>query len=425
MTATDKKLKKLAGTIGESFAAIKRRTARSPAWLSLGSPAMKIYVELRLRWRSDKKAGWDNNGELYVSHYECEHILSLGRSSSSRGFAELQAKGLTKKTRQGDAGALPKSATTDNGGAGHSLKATTWALTDLPYKGKAATHDYEKLTWDDLRRIDRELTERFEARPGRVPVSGAKKRAVKASESGAKKQVHVSGIRNRRVPVSGTITPDKVPVSGTVEADFGHFMVPDTGIPVSTIYPGPQNGSQDQRTQRRPWHAPTYLEGPLQVFTVTFRGEASRESKNGRSADRHNRAVATLRARVFELMKTRGSGTWSPAEIHQALEIKHIPEVHRGLNELRELGLVERVRFAEYRVVGGAELPTSGSRKARNSGEAWPAPERKARGLSQYQLADLAKIKRSYLSAIEQGQRRPGPKIRAALDRALSGASIH
>jgi hypothetical protein len=125
---------------------------------------------------------------------------------------------------------------------------------------------------------------------------------------------------------------------------------------------------------------------------------------------------------VFELMKTRVAGSWGPAEIQRALELKHYPEVHRALRELRELGLVERIGFAEHRVVGGVELPAPRPRK---SVRAWPASERIARGWSQAALAERAGLDRAYVSIIEQGRRQPSPKVRASLERALAGPSIH
>ncbi len=158
MTRTDKKRRRIAMAIGESFAAIRRRTARSAAWLSLGGPAIKIYVELRLRWRH--KDG-SNNGQLFCSLRECEELLGIGRPTAVRAYAELEAKRFIVRTRQGEAGRLPASGTAANGGTGYSRKATLWALTDEPLNGQPATYAFEKLTTHDLKQIDRELHERF------------------------------------------------------------------------------------------------------------------------------------------------------------------------------------------------------------------------------------------------------------------------
>jgi hypothetical protein len=206
MTATDKKRRKLSMAIGESFAAIRRRTARSLAWHSVGAPALRLYVELRLRWRH--KDG--NNGQLFCSLIECEQLLGLHRHSAVRGYAELEAKGFIVRTRQGDAGRLPASATTANGGTGFSRRATEWALTDEPLNGQAATYAFEKLTAEDLKRIDRELNLRFQSRLG--------------------KRFHVSRKRTHKgtdnVPQPPNMGTDNVPV----EPDSGHFMGTANGV---------------------------------------------------------------------------------------------------------------------------------------------------------------------------------------------------
>jgi hypothetical protein len=64
--------------------------------------------------------------------------------------------------------------------------------------------------------------------------------------------------------------------------------------------------------------------------------------------------------------------------------------------------------------------PQAHKRRPRNSGTAWPAPERINLGLSQPEFARLASIRREYLSTIEQGLRKPGPEIRARIQAALN-----
>jgi hypothetical protein len=139
MSQTDKKRRRLASSIGESFAAIRRRTARSKAWLSLSAPAIKIYIELRLRWRHKH----NNNGELFLSIAECKSLLGIPPGTAHRAFRELQEKGFIVMTRKGEAGKL-NTAVLENGGCGYSRRATTWALTDEPYRGQPATHAYEQ-----------------------------------------------------------------------------------------------------------------------------------------------------------------------------------------------------------------------------------------------------------------------------------------
>jgi hypothetical protein len=139
MSQTDKKRRKLAMAIGESFAAVRRRTVRSRAFISLSAPALKVYIELRLRWRHVE----NNNGELFVSIAECKKLLGLAPGTAHRAFCELAEKGFIVKTRQGEACGLT-TAVLDNGGFGYSRRATTWRLTDEPYRLQPATHDYEK-----------------------------------------------------------------------------------------------------------------------------------------------------------------------------------------------------------------------------------------------------------------------------------------
>jgi hypothetical protein len=139
VSQTDKKRRKLAVAIGESFAAVRRRMARSLAWQSLSAPALKIYVELRLRWRHKE----NNNGHLFVSIAECKKLLGIAPGTAHRAFRELQQKGFIVMTRRGEAGGLTPTGL-DNGGFGYSRRATTWAITEEPYQGQPATHDYER-----------------------------------------------------------------------------------------------------------------------------------------------------------------------------------------------------------------------------------------------------------------------------------------
>ena len=202
MTATDKKRRKLAMAIGESFAALRRRVVRSEAWCSLSAPALKVLVELRLRWRH--KDG-NNNGQLFVSLRECEKLLRLSRASAVRAFAELEAKGFIIKTRQGEAGRLPKSATLQNGGTGYGRQATTWALTDEPCNGQPPTYAFER--W----------------------------RAPDGSAGGSKKQFHVSA----GGPLTGPLVDllnDNGSARGPVEAGVSASDGSAGGPPISTIY---------------------------------------------------------------------------------------------------------------------------------------------------------------------------------------------
>ena len=114
MSQTDKKRRKLAMAIGESFAAIRRRTVRSQALISLSAPALKVYIELRLRWRHKDQ---NNNGELFVSIAECKTLLGLAPATAHRAFRELGQKGFIVMTRQGEACGLTRAVLANAWGA--------------------------------------------------------------------------------------------------------------------------------------------------------------------------------------------------------------------------------------------------------------------------------------------------------------------
>jgi ribosome-binding protein aMBF1 (putative translation factor) len=259
MSQTDKKRRRLAMAIGESFAAIRRRTARSQAWLSLSAPAMKIYIELKLRWRHKD----DNNGQLFVSIAECKSLLGIAPGTAHRALRELQDKSFIIMTRRGEAGKL-NAAVLDNGGYGFSRRATTWALTEEPYRGRAATHAYEKWTPE------------------------------------AQKQIRGSTIGTRRVPPVERKAADSS-TSGTYSPVFEAPHGSTNGIPVSTIcrersgsLPNPQSQESahpkiadpsarldgvQESPKRRPWRKPRILEEQgrsLPDFGTWMRNERER-----------------------------------------------------------------------------------------------------------------------------------------------------
>jgi hypothetical protein len=227
MSQTDKKRRKLAMAIGESFAAVRRRTARSPAWLSLSAPAIKILIELRLRWRHKD----NNNGHLFISFAECQSLLDIAPGTAHRAFRELQDKGFIVCTRRGDAGGLNR-AVLDNGGFGYSRKATEWALTDEPYNGQPATHAYEK--WQP-----------------------------------PKKQLRASTSGTMTVPPVELCKPDSS-TSGTTEPDFGARHSSTSGIPVSTICK-----ASDRLTTGTDKSEPESRAAPLWAPSTPIRGPQS------------------------------------------------------------------------------------------------------------------------------------------------------
>ena len=109
---------------GGQFVPIPYNMARSDAWRSLSGAAVKVYVELRSRFN-----GY-NNGQISLSFSEAADLLAVGKSTVGRAFAELEAKGFIKKTKQGH---------------WHGRLASEWAVTDKPLKpGDPTPNDWQR-----------------------------------------------------------------------------------------------------------------------------------------------------------------------------------------------------------------------------------------------------------------------------------------
>jgi hypothetical protein len=217
MTATDKKRRKLAMAIGESFAAVRRRMARSLAWQNLSAPALKIYIELKLRWRHKD----NNNGHLFVSIAECKNLLGIAPGTAHRAFRELQQKGFIVMTRRGEAGGLTPTVL-DNGGFGYSRMATTWAITEEPYQAQPATHAYERWRPENQGRGSTSGTmtvppaELFESNSSSSGTMEGGSRPPDSSTSGIPVST-ISRVRSKRVP-SGSQRQKAAWLRGHLEA---------------------------------------------------------------------------------------------------------------------------------------------------------------------------------------------------------------
>lgn len=99
---------------------------RSSAWRSLSGPAVKVYMELRTRFHGA------NNGELYLSMGEAARLLGMSKSTASKAFKELIAKGFIAETRKGQ---------------WYGRLATLYALTDRSLHGHLPTN-----AWQNWRR---------------------------------------------------------------------------------------------------------------------------------------------------------------------------------------------------------------------------------------------------------------------------------
>ena len=103
----------------EQYVKLSYRMLRSPAWRSLGGPAMKIYFELRSRFNGT------NNGHLTLSLDEGARLLGIGKATVGRALVELQAKGFIVMTKRG---------------RWYGRQATEYAVTDKPVNGALATN---------------------------------------------------------------------------------------------------------------------------------------------------------------------------------------------------------------------------------------------------------------------------------------------
>ena len=102
----------------EQYVKLSYRMLRSPAWRSLGGPAVKVYFELRSRYMGS------NNGQLTLSLDEATRLLGLGKATVGRALVELEAKGFIVKTKQG---------------RWYGRLASEYAVTDKPVNGIPAT----------------------------------------------------------------------------------------------------------------------------------------------------------------------------------------------------------------------------------------------------------------------------------------------
>lgn len=107
----------------EQLLPIPYAIARSAAFRSLSGTALKVWAELRSRFNGR------NNGNLTRSLDEVARILSIGKATAQRAFAELEEKGLLKMIKLF---------------SWHGRRATTWAVTDRSYQGHAPSRGWNR-----------------------------------------------------------------------------------------------------------------------------------------------------------------------------------------------------------------------------------------------------------------------------------------
>jgi hypothetical protein len=103
---------------------------KSDAWRSLSGAAVKLWLELHTRYNGG------NNGRLMLSYAEAGDLLSMGKATVQRAYAELVAKGFLVLEREGN---------------WYSRRAHEWRLTTKPKNGpkgnviSTASQDWRKV----------------------------------------------------------------------------------------------------------------------------------------------------------------------------------------------------------------------------------------------------------------------------------------
>lgn len=104
---------------------------QSSAWKSLKSVRRAIYIELAQRFNGS------NNGEISMSVREAAYGAHCSKDTASEAFHELEGKGFIKRNLCGS--------------FDFKLRhATTWILTQHPYKEQVPTKEFMKWKPEDL-----------------------------------------------------------------------------------------------------------------------------------------------------------------------------------------------------------------------------------------------------------------------------------
>jgi hypothetical protein len=104
------------------FIPIPYPMARSDAWRTLSGAAVKVWVELRVRYHGG------NNGDLSLSLDEAARLLHIGKNTAQRAFRELEQKGFLKLVERGQ---------------WYGRKATRWSVTDRGVNGNPPTNEWK------------------------------------------------------------------------------------------------------------------------------------------------------------------------------------------------------------------------------------------------------------------------------------------
>lgn len=129
--------------------------ARHQAWRSLGGPAVKLWIELRMSFNGR------NNGSIFLSYEDAATRLNLSKSTVKRAYAELQEKGFLSLRVKGN---------------WYGRRAHEWIFTDLPHRDMPPTRDWENWRAPERREKQNAVPKRrryAKNSAARVPTNGS------------------------------------------------------------------------------------------------------------------------------------------------------------------------------------------------------------------------------------------------------------
>jgi hypothetical protein len=118
--------RKTKGRITTPFVWISKDMLKSPAWIATSHGGRSLYIALKSHLSNDHS----NNGHFFLSQRKAARQIGSDTEEITHWYRELQHYGFIVMT---------KGAYLDIDGVG---KSPHWRLTEIDYKGKAATCDY-------------------------------------------------------------------------------------------------------------------------------------------------------------------------------------------------------------------------------------------------------------------------------------------
>jgi hypothetical protein len=129
----------------DQFLPIPYAMAHSPAFRSLGGPALKVWIEIRSRFNGF------NNGKLSLSLGDAAKLLHLSKTTAKRAFDELQEKGFLRLRVLGH---------------WYGRRASEFILTDVRFGDVPPTRDWEQWRPDPPKKTERGILAEHNERDG-------------------------------------------------------------------------------------------------------------------------------------------------------------------------------------------------------------------------------------------------------------------